>query len=58
MNPCEIVGQDVQRHLGGDLGETLNQEVRCPHPHLQSAEGMFDDLPTLPHGLGLLYKRL
>lgn len=35
----EIVGQDVQRHLGGYLWETLHQEVRRPHPHLQSAKG-------------------
>jgi hypothetical protein len=24
----EIVGEDVQRHLGGDLRQTLHQEVR------------------------------
>jgi hypothetical protein len=28
--------------------------VRCTHPHFQSAEGMFDRLPALPHGLGVL----
>src|SRR5262245_22657936 len=35
----EIVGEYVQRHLGGDLGQTLHQEVRRPHPHLQRGKG-------------------
>jgi hypothetical protein len=30
----ETVGEYVQRHLGGDLGQTLHWEVRRPHPHL------------------------
>jgi hypothetical protein len=27
----EIVGEDAQRHLGGDLGKRLHQEVSCAH---------------------------
>jgi hypothetical protein len=47
--PCvhdagEIVGQYVQRHLGGDLGQTFHQEVCRAHSHLQSGERMFDRL--------------
>src|SRR5215471_17278177 len=46
----EIVGEYVQRHLGRHLRKTPHQEVCRPHPHLQSAEGMFDSLATLAHG--------
>jgi hypothetical protein len=48
----------VQRHLGGDLGQTFHKEVRRPHPHLQRAEGMFRRLATLAHGLGVLVETL
>jgi len=44
----------VQCHLGGNLGQALHQEVRRSHPHLQRAEGMFDRLATLAHGLRVL----
>src|SRR5262249_16229464 len=54
----EIVGEYVQRHLGGDLGQTLHQEVRRPHPHLQRGEGMFGRLATLAHGLRVLIEAL
>ena len=30
ITPGQIVGEHVQRHLGGDLGQTLHQEVRRP----------------------------
>ena len=38
----QIVGQDVQRHLGGHLGKALHQEVGCSHPGLDRAEGMLN----------------
>src|ERR1700757_4501502 len=25
---CEIIGEDVQRHFAGDVGQTFHQEVR------------------------------
>ena len=46
----EIVGEHVQRHLGGDAWQRLHQEVRCPHPRLDRAEGVLDRLAPLPHG--------
>jgi hypothetical protein len=48
----------VQRHFGGDLRQTLHQEVRRPHPHLQRAKGMFGRLATLAHGLRVLVEAL
>jgi hypothetical protein len=38
----QIVGQDAQRRLGGDLGKRLHQEVSCAHAHLHGAERMVD----------------
>src|SRR5262249_32090263 len=37
---CQIVSEHMQRHLGGNLGQRLHQEVRGTHPHLDRAEGM------------------
>ena len=54
----EIVGEYVQRHFGGDLRQTLHQEVRRPHPHLERAKGMFGGLATLAHGLRILVEAL
>ena len=54
----EIVGEYVQCHLGGHLGQTLHQKVGRPHPHLQCAEGMFDRLATLAHRLRVLVETL
>ena len=48
----------MQRHLGGHLGQTLHQEVRRPHSHLQRAEGMFDCLATLAHSLRVFVEAL
>jgi hypothetical protein len=42
-----ILGEGMECHLGGDLGQALHQKVRRPHPHLQRAEGMFGRLATL-----------
>src|SRR5262245_58001442 len=58
MTRVRLIGEYVQRHLGGDLGQTLHQEVRRPHPHLQRGEGMFGRLATLAHGLRVLVEAL
>ena len=50
----EIVGQHVQRHLGGDPWQRLHQEVRCAHPGLDRAEGMLNRLAPLAHLLRML----
>ena len=42
----EIVGENVQRISVATFGRRFNQEVRCPHPHLQRGEGMLDRLAT------------
>src|SRR5262249_33603175 len=41
----------MQRHLSGDLGQRLHQEVRSAHPHLQCTERMLDRLAPRPHGV-------
>ena len=41
----------MQRHLSGDLGQRLHQEVRGTHPHLQCSERMLDRLTARAHGL-------
>ena len=50
-NPGQIVGQDVQCHLGGDLGQALHQEVRCSHSHLHRAKGVLHRFSAYPHSL-------
>jgi hypothetical protein len=47
-NPGQIVGQDVQCHLGGDLGQALHQEVRCSHPNLHRAKGVLHRFSAYP----------
>ncbi len=49
----EVVSQNVERHFAGDFGQAFHQEVRRSYSHLKSAEGMFDRLPALAHGLGV-----
>jgi len=48
-NAGEIVSQYVQRHLSGNPGQRLHQEVRGSHPGLNRAEGMLDRLASLAH---------
>src|ERR1700686_3957015 len=38
----EIVGEDVERHLGGHAWQPLHQEVGCSHPRLERPERMLD----------------
>src|SRR5262249_44697362 len=44
----------MQRHLGGNLGQRLHQEVRGTHPHLHRTERMLDRLTARAHGLRIL----
>src|SRR5262245_65119405 len=41
----------MQRHLGGNIGQPLHEEVRGTHPHLDRAEGMLDRLTARAHGI-------
>src|SRR5207342_3761618 len=50
----EVVGEYVQRHLGGNPWQCLHQEVGCAHPGLDRAEGMLDRLAPLTHLFGML----
>jgi hypothetical protein len=49
MTPCQIVGQDRERHFGGDLRKRFGEEVRRPHARLHRTEGMLDCFATLAH---------
>ena len=42
----KIVGEHMECHLGGNLGQTLHQEVCRAHPHLQCAKGMLGRFAT------------
>ena len=48
----------MECHLGGDLGQTLHQEVRRAHPHLQRAKGMLGRLTTLAHRVRIVIEAL
>jgi hypothetical protein len=47
----EIVGEDVQSHLGSNLWQAVHQKVRSAHPHLERTERMLDGLAAHTHGL-------
>src|SRR5262245_3004371 len=53
-NAREVVGQHVQRHLGGNPWQPLHQEVCRSHPRLDRAERMLDGLAPLAHLLRML----
>src|SRR5215475_13051506 len=55
---CQIVGEHMQRHLGGNLRQRLHQEVRGTHPHLHCTEGMLSRLTARAHGLRILVEPL
>ena len=57
-HPGEIVGEDMERHFGSDLRQTLHEEVRRPHPHLQRTKGMLGCLATLAHRVRVLIEAL
>ena len=45
----QIIGEDVERHLGGHAWQPLHQEVGCSHPRLERPERMVDRLAPLAH---------
>ena len=56
--PCQIIGQDRERHLGSYFWKRFGEEVGRPHAGLYRAERMFDRLETLAHGLWVCIKAL
>jgi hypothetical protein len=48
QDACQIVGEDAQRHLGGDLGKRLHS---CAHAHLPGAERVLGGLAPRAHGV-------
>jgi hypothetical protein len=50
-DPCQIIGEDRESHLGGYFWKRFGEEVCCPHAGLHRAERMLDCLSTLAHGL-------
>src|SRR5262249_13132604 len=57
-DPCQIVGQDRERHFGGDFRKRSGEEVRRPHAGLHGTEGMLDCLATLAHRFWVCVKAL
>ena len=53
-DPCQIIGQNREGHLGGYFWKRFGHEVRSTHAGFHRAERMFDCLPPLPHGLGVV----
>ena len=54
----QIVGQDAQRHLGGDLGKRLHQEVSCAHAHLHGPERVLGGLTPRAHSARIFVEPL
>src|ERR1700726_3471578 len=48
----QVIGQNVEAHLGSDLVEGPGQEVGGTHPSLEGPERVFDGLSSHAHGLG------
>src|ERR1700716_2644428 len=48
----EVIGQNVEAHLGSDLVEGPGQEVGGAHPGLEGPERVFDGLASHTHGVG------
>jgi hypothetical protein len=46
----QVIGQDVEAHLGSDLVECPGQEMGGAHPGLESPERVFDGLSPHVHG--------
>ena len=44
-----VVGEHIERHLGGHLRQPLREKVRCTHPALDGAERMLRCLTTQGH---------
>jgi len=52
IHSLEVIGQDVEAHLGSDLVEGPGQDVGGAHPGLEGAKRVFDGLSSHAHGLG------
>src|SRR5580693_8586899 len=52
--PGQIIGENREGHLGGYFWKRFCEEVRRPHAGFHRAERMFDCLPPLPHGQGIV----
>ena len=48
----QVIGQNVEAHLGSHLVEGPGQEMGGAHPGFEGAERVFDGLSPHPHGLG------
>src|ERR1700686_1403980 len=57
-DPCQIIGQDRESHLGGYFWKRFGEEVCRPHAGLHRAERMLDRLATQAHGLWVCIKAL
>src|SRR2546429_2492970 len=57
-DPCQVIGQDRESHLGGYFWKRFGEEVCRPHAGLHRAERMLDRLATQAHGLGCGIKTL
>ena len=55
-DPCQIIGQNRETHLGGLLLKRFGQKVRRSHVGLHRAERMFDGLSTLAHGVWISHR--
>src|SRR5580700_8783758 len=53
-DPCQIIGQNRECHLGGYFWKRFGEEVCRSHSSLQRTERMFDCLAPLPHGQGIV----
>src|SRR6202007_495932 len=52
-DPCQIIGQNRESHLGGYFWKCFCEEVRRSHARLHRSERMLDCLSTLAHRFGV-----
>src|SRR4029434_3791431 len=57
-DPCQIIGQDRESHLGGYFWERFGEEVCRPHAGLYRADRMLARHATLAHGERVRIKAL
>src|SRR5439155_26545650 len=57
-DPCQVIGEDRESHLGGYFWKRFGEEVCRSHAGLHRAERMLDRLATLAHGLWVCIKAL
>lgn len=51
----EVIGQDVETHLGADLLQRCCKEMCAAHPELDRPEGMLQGLTSDAHALKKLF---